>query len=721
VSGAALLYPPFMDPRAPQLGLPSLAAFLRKNGTQVSMRDLALEALLYLAEAEPLATCREALVALSRKARSASELLDPFDRAAELAPWALSRLRDPEAFYDSRDFNAARDVVACIVRAAGEATGGRVRLSLEPIVYEASGIHQGRFADLLRATERETADPFDAFYASRTIPELEAEAPALVGISLTNHQQWLAGLSLARRLKRRGFHVVLGGALVSKFVDALERLPEFFDVFADGVVAYEGETALAELLEELAGKRRFEKVPNFVFRDGSSVRVNTTRFEDVNALPTPDFDGLPLGRYLAPAPVLPVLTGKGCYFNRCKFCEIPYINHVSPKPYRIRSPELVVGDVRTLAAKHGAKHFVITDEALSPRLLLKLSEAFRPFSTEERHFTGYARLEDGFTRDVFDQVAELGIRKLYFGMESASQAMIDHMDKGTRSSSTAGILRSCRDTGIRFHVFSIIGLPEETEAMARETYRFFIDHREILDTPGNSFGIRRFQLERHTDYFKDRDRYGIHVESGALTPEFLVGLSPSEWENTRGLGPAEVDRLLDREFNPGLVQTFKQTYGRRFQTWPVGEEYAVLYGGRYGRERDSAFRAALPDRAPGTKVTLRLNPAVAKREDGDYVSLALAGEHLLISRALLDSVVHEAPRALDDLLGGVPESTPEEAGAGIDAMIGAGFLQLRVELPRQPLRRRLPLFAGKAAAATTEPTTDMVAEPRRRVLPLAPR
>ena len=135
MSGAALLYPPFMDPRAPQLGLPSLAAFLRKNGTRVSMRDLSLEALLYLTEAGPLATCREALVARSRTSRAASELLDPFDRAAELAPWALSRLRDPEAFYDSRDLNAARDVLACIVAAAGEATGGRVRMSLDPIFY----------------------------------------------------------------------------------------------------------------------------------------------------------------------------------------------------------------------------------------------------------------------------------------------------------------------------------------------------------------------------------------------------------------------------------------------------------------------------------------------------------------------------------------------------------------------------------------------------------
>ena len=78
------------------------------------------------------------------------------------------------------------------------------------------------------------------------------------------------------------------------------------------------------------------------------MRVTATRVEDVNALPTPDFEGLPLDRYLAPRLVLPILLGKGCYFNRCKFCEIPFINHVSTRSYRVRQADLVVKDVLEL-------------------------------------------------------------------------------------------------------------------------------------------------------------------------------------------------------------------------------------------------------------------------------------------------------------------------------------------------------------------------------------
>jgi hypothetical protein len=90
-------------------------------------------------------------------------------------------------------------------------------------------------------------------------------------------------------------------------------------------------------------------IPNVLSldRDGRVV-AGPTHVEDVRSLPTPDFTGLPLDRYLNAVPVLPIVTGKGCYFNRCKFCDIPFINHVADKPYRLRRPEQVVHDVRTL-------------------------------------------------------------------------------------------------------------------------------------------------------------------------------------------------------------------------------------------------------------------------------------------------------------------------------------------------------------------------------------
>lgn len=222
------------------------------------------------------------------------------------------------------------------------ATGGKVDYSTEPIHYDVRGTDVMRLADLAAATADPEANLFEAYYQSTLLPDLDHDRPDVVAVSILNLQQVIPGLTLARRLKDRGHFVVIGGTVYTKFLGELLQRPEFFTLFCDGLIAYEGETALLELVEQLAGARDFSRVPNFLYLDRAG-RVTFTRYhvEDVNALPTPDFDGLPLDGYLAPAPVLPILTGKGCYFNKCKFCDIPFINHISKKAYRVRTPERV--------------------------------------------------------------------------------------------------------------------------------------------------------------------------------------------------------------------------------------------------------------------------------------------------------------------------------------------------------------------------------------------
>ena len=182
--------------------------------------------------------------------------------------------------------------------------------------------------------------------------------------------------------------------------------PEFFQLFADGLVAYEGESALIELVAALKAGRDLSRVPNLLYLEGGQVVMNQTHVEDVERLPCPDFDGLPLADYLTPAPVLPLYVGKGCYFNRCKFCDIPYINHISPKAYRLRSAETIVDNLHQLRHRFGCSHFEFIDEALPPRTLEHLADALENSGQTDFNFVGYARLEPAFTAQLCHQLAE---------------------------------------------------------------------------------------------------------------------------------------------------------------------------------------------------------------------------------------------------------------------------------------------------------------------------
>jgi hypothetical protein len=464
----ALLLPPVTDPRAPHLALPSLAAFLRQAGVRTTVRDLDLEALLSLIEPANVTAAVQGCAA--RLERTTDEIqrdrlreaLVHADFVAGQIGSAPDRLRDPASFYQSYTYDEARE---CIVRALEivSAAAGPVHYNIQPGEYRVDGVDASRLTDLARITAEPEANLFRHFYETRVVTELDRDRPDVVAVSILNFAQAIPGLALARMLKERGHFVVIGGTLYSKFVPELLRRPEFFELFCDGLIAYECETALLALVEQLAGRQDFAAVPNFLHLDAQGwPTMGRTHAEDVNALPTPDFDGLPLDRYLAPRPVLPILLGKGCYFNRCKFCDIPYINRIAGKAYRLRALERVADDVAALQHRYGARHFEITDEALAPKVLLRLGDALRAHPEVEARFVGYARLEAGFTPDVCGRLHEMGVRKLFFGLESGSQVTLDHMDKGIRLADASRVLRNCADAGIAFHIFSIVAFPEET-------------------------------------------------------------------------------------------------------------------------------------------------------------------------------------------------------------------------------------------------------------------
>jgi anaerobic magnesium-protoporphyrin IX monomethyl ester cyclase len=688
-----LIYPPMADPRAPQLALPSLAAFLRGAGVEVDLLDLSIGSLLALlrpANAE--AAGRRILDRDGEDGRAWSRLAD---HLANRLPTALAHLRDAERFFDPGDYAAARDVVCHGLALHSVAAERPLVAGLLPVRYDVQDVDPSLLDDLLAVTADRRANLYADHWEAEVFPALERRRLDLVGITITNRQQILPGLTLARELRKRGHFVVLGGAVYTKFAAELQRSPAFFDAFADAVVVYEGETALLALASELGpgGSRRLDRVPNLLYLDGGRVHATARHVEAVETLPTPDFSGLPLEEYLTPFPVLPILTGKGCYFNRCKFCDIPYINHISQKAYRVRSPQRIVEDVQTLERRFGARHFVITDEALSPKLLVQLADALGP---GDRHFTGYARLEPGFTADVCRRIATAGIRKLFFGLESASQAMLDHMDKGVRVSEVPPVLRHCRDAGIHFHVFSIIGFPEENEASARETMQFFVDNADVIDHPGNSFDIHPFGFELRTRYFEDAAKHGVLISPAALKRPFNIGLGKGDWQNTRGLDEERVEALIQNEFYPALRQIYRRSHNCPVHLWPGFEEYAVLYADRY---RTRPFLAATSTPEMPRRFRMRWNPAVRiEKADGDgeeRVRLLygprqrtlFSSLYLLLARPVFRTAAAVAEEAAGD-----SADPAEQAALGaslreiIDDLIGTGYLQVELEAEEGGLR-----------------------------------
>ena len=388
----------------------------------------------------------------------------------------------------------------------------------------ATSYDAAHLSHILTAVQDDQKNLFGALYERRGLRDTAALKPGLVAICILNFQQIIAGLTLAKKLKSAGLFVVIGGTVFTKFIDALERSPEFFTL-CDAVVVYEGETALCRLADEI-GKNPvapdLAAVPNLIWAKGEAVQVNRPfHVEDLAALPTPDFTGLPLDRYLAPAAVLPYNLGKGCYWNNCLFCEIPLINNLPGTHYRVKSARLIVDQLQELSERFGTPYFQFTDESCPPELLEEIADSI----LERRlklYYLCYARLEEGFTEKLLRRLRASGLRKLMFGLESGSDRMLKAMAKGITSAQAQQVLQNCHDADVNFKLFVIVGFPGETLDDAGETRNFLRRLSPVLKDPFNSFEINLFHLDPYSCYGKKMEQFQI-----SLPPkdrgEFYVG------------------------------------------------------------------------------------------------------------------------------------------------------------------------------------------------------
>jgi anaerobic magnesium-protoporphyrin IX monomethyl ester cyclase len=670
------------------LPLPALAAVLRPAGVNVSLLDLDIEGVLDLLRP---ARLLEAGRRLTQKARTADpdrrRLLERAAyRAPELAetiPASLATIRDPVQFCDPVRLNCARERLYDALDLASLAAERRMTYQTEVLRYEVDGIDPSRFSELLEVTSDPAANLFDEHWQADIFPRLEQGGYDLVGITLTLRWQIIPGLSLARQLRRKGFRVVLGGTAIAKVSHRLPHLPEFFTEFADAVVIREGETALLELINQLQGTRDLAKVPNLLYKADGKVCATPLHIEDYAALPTPDFDGMPLDRYLSPVLVLPMMVGKGCYHDECTFCDIPFINRVSPKRYRTRPAEKLAADIDALARKHDCRHFLLADEALPPRVLDRIADALEPLHRPELVFSGYARLEPGFTKQLCDKLARAGLRRLYFGLESADQGTLDRMHKGIRIENAAAVLHNCRDAGIRFHVFSMIGFPREHHDSARRTIAFFKDNAELFDDPGNTFDIHELEILTDTPYFSQADKFGIRIDASIEGRDFLFGIG-TNWENTDGLTRAEVAALLGEAGNV-IGPRFSRYHAWPPVVWPAQEEWSLIYAGRYFGH-PFPHRVSVSERSDNTLYRLAWNPAaVVERADDNCIVTSRRGSVTLDQGSF--QVLGEDPRYRQgpDIVAGLAGcNATDESRAEIERLVVSLVRQRLLDIVRDP-------------------------------------
>jgi radical SAM superfamily enzyme YgiQ (UPF0313 family) len=524
----ALVFPPQGHFTQPYLSLPSLGAYLTANGVpDVTLIDANIEAydrflsparlrrsLEAVRAGEGLAAL-EGCEALGFSEMERYQLLSEIDligdEVAERIEEAKTVLRSPREFYDyERYLWAGRTVEQGLRLFSAEyaptrltAHGFMMRRRIE------------RTSDILAAVGDERENPFVEDMREHVMPQLRSLDPDLVGLSVTFPSQAIAAFTLATQIKawKPECHITIGGGLLAYVAEKLSRRGEIWNAI-DSMVLLEGEGPLLQLCETLEGKQDLSEVSNLVWCERASnaplqgdvsdrVRVNPQDQPlDIKTLPTPDFDGMPLGLYFSPELVLPLAATRGCYWGKCVFCTLYTV--IGPG-YRGRSVEQTVADMAALQEKYGTKHFYLAIEDLPPNMARAMPRAILDAGLDIDWWCD-ARLEtEVFTQEVCDDLAASGCKRIAFGFESSSRRVLDAMCKGIDPDESLELLRRVRKSGISVTLYVMVGFPTETREEARETLEMLIEHKDLVQEAS----VRVFYLDERSEIFSRREEFDI--------------------------------------------------------------------------------------------------------------------------------------------------------------------------------------------------------------------
>lgn len=341
--------------------------------------------------------------------------------------------------------------------------------------------------------------------------------------------------------------------------------------FADTVVIGEGEEAFPELVSRfLEGSRDFTGINGCAFKsidDGIIINSLNKPIRDLDAVPFPDFDNMPIEHYFKKGHTfgivqktsrsLPIMASRGCP-SSCTFCQ-----RFLGKTFRIRSADSIVSELAHWQKKYRVSEFNFLDDnfTLVKKNVLDVCDLIhrRGLNITFRFPNGVR--EDYLDEEILEALKSVGCYHLDFGIESGSQRVLDIMKKGKKIEDIVAKVFLCKKAGFRVTSSFLFGTPGETLADMEETIRFAtslpLDSASfslIMPFPGTD--VRTEAIKKgyllHSDY--NAYNLGLEVVRPPLaTPEWtgedIVQMIKSA--NSRFfLRPKQILNLLPTMMNP---------------------------------------------------------------------------------------------------------------------------------------------------------------------------
>ncbi len=266
--------------------------------------------------------------------------------------------------------------------------------------------------------------------------------------------------------KRNGAVTIAMGPHVTDLPkESLEEFP-----YLDFVIKGEPEMTFVELIDVSEGGGALEHVKGLAFRQDGQVVVNPDRpfIENLDSLPLPDHDLLPLAKYRMPffGNYTFIIAGRGCPF-RCIFCRQ---NVMWRSVVRMRSAESIFNETQHVLSL-GCRNIMYQADTFTAkreiviglcRLIIDSGIKFRWACN-----THIATIDEEMVR----LMKQAGCWMIAPGIESCNQQVLDNIHKKTTVAQIRKVVNMIHDAGIEVWGYFVFGLPGDTRESLEQNIR----------------------------------------------------------------------------------------------------------------------------------------------------------------------------------------------------------------------------------------------------------
>jgi radical SAM superfamily enzyme YgiQ (UPF0313 family) len=301
--------------------------------------------------------------------------------------------------------------------------------------------------------------------------------PSIIGVSVRNidnsdaialrhYTPEAKAVFAALRAAAPDARVIAGGAAFGVAPEALFR-----DFGVDYAIAGDGERASVALVNALSNGEEVKPLAGVVRSvDGEIHLTPPGEDSDLDSLPKPGLHRwIDLKRYERHGATIPIQTKRGCVY-KCVYCTY---RNVEGWGYRTRDPELVADEIEELWREAGVRHFDFVDSTFNspPGHAIEVCESIirrnMGVHLDTTNFTPATASDE-----LLDVMRRAGFRTLGITAESASDPVLERLEKGFTAAKAREVAERVERAGIRTLWIFLVGGPGETPATLEETLRF---------------------------------------------------------------------------------------------------------------------------------------------------------------------------------------------------------------------------------------------------------